>query len=327
MKNIKNLILLLALFFYGCSAHLANESIEQTSITSTVSPTSSALPNPAQNAIEITPTAFPPHIVSLIATQEILIDKFSLYCDNPYNIKLSPNGKWAIIYCDTLNELSLYISSIDLLTIHKISYSEIYGSKHDSAEGSLSVLHWSQDDNYVYITVFPQMDGGGGFAFFETTALYRLDLNSGKITETLSAGKSYYSLGISPNDRWLAYFDLVAEPLSLIIHDFQTGNDETIIIDSSYNTGGKFAWSESSKLLAFSVATYDDMTDEYFVSVLVWDTNKKIFTTIINRFDMLNALIPVKWIGETKIILEERFSAEEMRYEFDLQTQTLTLIK
>jgi hypothetical protein len=221
----------------------------------------------------------------------------------------------------------MYISSVDVLTLHKISYSELYGSKYDSAEGSLWISHWSQDDNYVYITVFPQIDGRGNFAFLETTALYRLDLNSGKITETLPAGKTYYSLGISPNDRWLAYFDLFEEPLSLIIHDFQTGNNETFVIDSSYNTGGKFAWSEDSKLLAFSVATYDDITDEYLVSVLVWDTNKKTFTTIIDRFDTLNALIPVEWIGETKIILEERFSTEEVRYEFDLQTQTLTSIK
>lgn len=283
---------------------------------------------PTQTLIEeILPTqTFLPQQISVFETQEALSNKLLSYCNNPYNIRLSPNGKWAVINCYT-HELSLYISSIDASTLHKISYSELYGAKYKSAEGSLWVSHWSQDDSYAYITVFPQMDGGGNFAFFETTALYRLDLKSGKVTETLPAGKTYYSLGISPNDRWLAYFDLLAKPLSLIIHDFRTGNNEIVEIDTSYNTGGKFAWSDDSKLLAFSAATYDDITDEYLVSVLVWDTNKKIFTTIINHFDMQNALVPVGWIGETKIILEERFSVENTRFEFDLLSQTLTPIK
>lgn len=326
MKKTKIYYLFFIFLIIGCMNDNKDVSVEPNiSATSTLE----SFATPTQTFVEETlPTqTFLPQQISAIETQRAITNKFLSYCDNLYNIKLSPNKKWASIYCYTPNELSLYISSVDVLTLHKISYSELYGTKYESAEGSLWVSHWSQDNNYVYITVFPQMDGGGGFAFFEATALYRLDLNSGKIKETLSVGKSYYSLEISPNDRWLAYFDLFAKPLSLIIHDFQTGNDETIIIASSYNTGGEFAWSENSKLLAFSAATYDDITDEYLVSVLVWDTDKKIFKTIIDRFDMLNALVPVEWIGEAKIVLEERFSTEETRYEFDLKSQTLTLIK
>jgi Tol biopolymer transport system component len=171
------------------------------------------------------------------------------------------------------------------------------------------------------------MDGGGGFSFAEAAALYRLDLDSGQITETLSPGKSdrnYYSLGFSPNDRRLAYFDTSAKPFLLKIYDFQTGNNETIDIGPKYNSGGNLIWSDNGQFLVFSAAYYDHLFDTYLVSVLLWDNQKKTLETLIDNFNV--ALYPTKWIDESTILLESNFSPNPLSYEFDLDSKTLKAV-
>lgn len=328
MKNIKNLVLLLALFFYGCIAYPANESIEQTSITSTVSPISSALPNPAQNAIELTPT-LSPYSVSFLATQKALKNEFSSYCSNPNlaSIQTSANGQWMTLHCYNNNGQSIKIVSTNESKTWELSYHDVYGSTHNSPACCLRISHWSQDGNYVYVIAYPEMDGPG-FAFVDATALYRLDLNSGELTEALPSGggdglTKYYSLAFSPNNRRIAYFDLSAKPFSLILHDLQTGEDLVIGLDSRYNTGGNFIWSSNSQKLVFSVAEYD-LADKYIISILLWDNKQKKLITLINNSDIF--LVPVEWVGESKVILESSFVLNTSRYEFDLNSKTLTLL-
>jgi hypothetical protein len=191
-------------------------------------------------------------------------------------------------------------------------------------DGYVRISHWTQDGNYVYISILPQFDGVG-YAFVESSALYRLDLNSGQLSETLSPQASrwnFYSFGFSPNDRRLAYFNLEEQPLSLVIYDLQTGSIEVIVIGNRYNTGGNLIWADNNKLLVFSAANYDLDSSSYSTSVLLWNNEQKTLSTLIDNPD--TALEPIKWNGESKIMLRSIFTAQSLNYEFDLETNTLS---
>lgn len=323
---------ILLFFVTGCNStsHLQTPALSTADIEVTVFPSLAqikASETPLMTLFTATPT------LSLArATQESLRADFSSICQNPhlYNMVLSPNGKWVVVECYDNQGPYIKIVRIDRQIEWEFYYLDIYGSKQESIDGHFDVSHWTQDGNYVYITTFPQMDGGdGGYAFFEAAALYRLDLNSGELTETLpggNAGRKYYSLGFSPNDRRLAYFNLSSQFVSLVIHDFQTGDDQFVSLDSKYNTGGEFIWADNSKLLVFCAAYFDINVHSYSTStIFLWDNEQKTLQKLVDNFE--EVLVPIKWSGEAKITLKERFSMDETEYDFDLGTQTLTPVR
>lgn len=320
--NKKNYLLTVIFFLLACN-NATNTPTKEISESITSNPTST---------LALTQTSIPtlieaPTLSLAQATQEFLIKNYSEVCTRPipYSLRLSPNEQWITLNCYTQSGESINIIKTDKSIKWDVSYFEL--SKQNVFVGYVIISHWSQDGNYLYLRIFPQIDGGGGFRFAEATALYRLELSSGQLTETLPLNTTvmkFYSLGFSPNDRRLAYFDLDIEPFSLIIHDLQTGEDQVLIMDNRYNTGGNLIWSDSNKLLTFSAANYNSESDSYLVSLLLWNNEQKILSTLIENSDI--ALEPIKWNGESKIVLQTMFSFPVSNYEFDLETNTLSYL-
>jgi len=321
-------LLITILFFSGCGKVT---SISSEPTRSSILPSSTASPT---LALRQTPTAtksptLSPTLSPGILTQEALINNYSSVCSDPdkYGIKTSPNKQWITVTCYTTNGYFLVIITADKSKKWELSYQETLGKKIPSAEGYIYVSHWSKDENFVYINAFPQLDGFG-FAFAESFVLYRLDLFTGKISEIISpeaTRETFFSFGFSPNDRRLAYIASNTRPFSLVIHDFKTGNNQVVAIDSKYNTGGGLVWSDNNKLLAFTAATYNIETDSYTTSVLLWNNEQSKLSTLVDTTDV--ALIPIKWVSETKIILESLFANNTLSYEFDLETHSLSYLK
>lgn len=320
----KEIYLLLAFFFLLSCSKVTSTSSEE--VSSSIEPSATYVPSlvstqTSSPTLTETSTTSPAQ-----ATQEFLINNYSSSCDRPdiFSLETSPNKQWITLTCYTPNGYSLVLIRADKSAKWELSYYDLLGKERESAEGYIYVSHWTQDGNYVYINTFPQIDGFG-FAFAESAALYRLDLISGGLTEILSPRVSrweFYSFGLSPNDRRLAYFNLGVRPFSLIIYDLQTGLYDTISIGSKYTTGGKLFWSDDSKLVVFSAASYDDVSDSYSVSVLLWNNEKKTLSTLINSPNI--ALEPIKWDGESKIVLQNIFTEKSSNYEFDLEANTLS---
>lgn len=276
-----------------------------------------------------TPT-LSPNASSYVQTQQPLEDHFYKYCKNPIDIKLAENPQWVKLRCYT-DEREVYkVISIDETKQWEISAFKLYGSKYYSLnnyyESYTDFPHWTHDGKYVYITFSSPIDPG--IPFYNGSILYKMNLISGEIVQILPAGlprKNFYSLSFSPDDRFLAYFKLYVSPPSLIVYNFQENKNQIVELDSRYNIGGDFLWSDSGKFLVFSAVYQEDVSDFYFSSVLLWDNENKTLQTLVDDFNTV--LSPIEWIGESKIVLKERFSSDETKYEFNLNTKTLTLIK
>ena len=266
--------------------------------------------------------------IAVTATQQILHEKLDKYCihyNQAQGFRFSPNGQWVEVFCsrDTIEIVSMdetrkwEVSSDTLIN----PYTEYFGG----------VNHWSNDGAYAYISFDPHTDGYWE-PFHHGIVLYRLDLQTGQISEVLPLGKSdwvFYAFAFSPNDRRLAYIVTDKSPVILNIRDLPTGDEQSFEFDLKYNTGGGFVWSPDSQKLVFSITQFDTSTYEYIAtSIFLWDKDTSKVTELIN--DHQSRLQAIEWVEETKIILEavildpEQIKTQD--YELDLTNNKLTEI-
>ena len=263
--------------------------------------------------------------IAITTTQRALHDKLDKYCahNGAQGFRSSPNGQWVEVFCsqDTIEIVRMdetrkwEVSSDTLIN----PYTEYFGN----------VNHWSNDGVYAYIDFDPHTDGYWE-PYHQGIVLYRLNLETGQISEVLPLGKSdwiFYSLAFSPNDRRLAYLVTDKSPVILNVRDMQTGDEQSFEFDPKYNTGGGFVWSPDSQKLVFSVTQYDTSVGEYIATTIMsWDTDtSKIAELIKDHHSQLEA---VEWIDETKILLKavifEPTQTKTQKYELDLTNNTLT---
>jgi hypothetical protein len=277
------------------------------------------------NAPTLTP---PPKQAAVTATQQALhnkLDKYCIYHNQARGLRFSPNSQWVEVFCSTdtleivrLDETQKWEVSSDTLIN---PYTEYFGG----------VNHWSNDGAYAYITFDPHTDGYWE-PYHQGIVLYRLDLQTGQISEVLPLGKSdwiFYSFAFSSNDRRLAYIVTDKSPVILNIRDMQTGNEQPFEFDPKYNTGGRFVWSPDSQKLVFSITQFDTNIYDYIAtSIILWDKDKSELTELIT--DYQGELRANEWINETKIALDavilDQGQLETRKYELDLANNELTEI-
>jgi hypothetical protein len=274
-----------------------------------------------------TPTLSPGQI-AITATQQALhnqLDKYCVYHSQARGFRFSPNGQWVVVYC-----------SLDTVEIVRVDETKKWEISSDTlinpyTEYFVGVDHWSNDGVYVYLDFDPHTDGYWE-PFHQGIVLYRLDLETGQISETLPLGKSdwiFYSYAFSPNDRRLAYIVTDQSPVILNIRDMQTGDEQSFEFDLKYNTGGGFVWSPDSQKLAFSVTQFDTNTYEYIAtSIILWDKDTSKITELIK--DHPSEMSVIEWVDKTKIILKavtlESGEIKTQNYELDLTSNNLTEI-
>ena len=271
------------------------------------------------------PPTLSPGQIAITATPLALHSKLDTYCahNGAQGFRSSPNGQWMEVFCsqDTIEIVRMdetrkwEVSSDTLIN----PYTEYFGG----------VNHWSNDGAYAYIDFDPHTDGYWE-PYHQGIVLYRLNLETGQISEELPLGKSdwiFYSLAFSPNDRRLAYIVTDKSPVILNVRDIQTGDEQSFEFDPKYNTGGGFVWSPDSQRLVFSITQFDTTTYEYIAtSIILWDKDTSKITELVK--DHQSRLQATEWINETKIILQaEIFTPtriETQNYELDLTNNTLT---
>ena len=248
----------------------------------------------------VTPTLSPNQII-MTATHQALKDRLGANCTygSAQQIEVSPRGRWAEAVCAPD---SIIVIRMDGTKEWSLSSDSLIGPYTDHF---VNVAHWSNDGKYVYVSVNPHTDGYWE-PFHQGFALYRLNLESGQIGETLPLDENdwkYYSLSFSPNDSWLAYIMTDQSPVILNIRDVQTGIDQSIEFDPKYNSGGGFVWSPDGQKLVFSITQYDpNIPGLVATSVIMWDSETSNITTLIK--DNEEVLVPVEWVDETKIVLQ-----------------------
>jgi len=338
MKKVGVFVFLLFLFS-ACGTPVVTEPVTQAQHTQTpipiIVPTSSLKPTSTPDELKeayggLTITSTP--ILSLgqaaiTATQQVLHDKLDKYCEHnqAWGFRFSPDGQWVVVSCswDTIevvhaDETKKWEVSSDTLIN---PYTEYF----------IGVNHWSNDGAYAYVSFDPHTDGYWE-PFHQGIVLYRLNLETGQISEVLPLGKSdwiFYSFSFSPDDTILAYIVTDQSPVILNLRDIQSGDEQSFDIDPKYNTGGGFVWSPDSQKLVFSITQFDTNTYEYIAtSIILWDKDKLKLTELIK--DHQGRLQVIEWVDQTKIIVKaeilEQAKIKTQNYELDLTNNELTEI-
>ncbi len=230
-------------------------------------------------------------------------------------VSFSTNGQWAVLDCN-----------VDAVTIIHIDETKEWNLSSETLMGPytehfIDVSYWSNDGIYAYISANPHTDGYWE-PFHEATTLFRLNLETGQVSEVLKG--NYYSFSFSPNDRRLAYIVTDKSPVTLNIRDMQTGVEQSFEFEPKYNTGGGFVWSPDSQKLVFTITQFDTSIYEYIAtSIVLWDKEKPDTTVLVKGHH--ETLVPNEWIDETKIILQV-LNQEDRKFEFDLTSGELKQI-
>src|SRR5215207_9080708 len=260
--------------------------------------------------------------ISVTATQQALHDKLDKFCrsNQAWGFRFSPDGQWVAVFCN-----------LDTIEFVRVDEAEKWELSSDAlinpyTEYFIGVDHWSNDGAYAYVSLDPHTDGYWE-TFHQGIVLFRLNLETGEISEVLPLGKSnwiFYSFAFSPNDRRLAHIMTDRSPVILNIRDMQTGIEQSYKFDPKYNTGGKFVWSPDSKKLVFSIRQFDaNYYEQVATSIVLWEKEKSNTTILIK--DHEKNLVPTEWVNDTKIILQVEYE-DDTKFEFDLISNELKQI-
>jgi hypothetical protein len=254
----------------GCDTVSATKVEDIPKTTSTPAPTMAAKVSPA-----ITETVFPfveetptlqPEVLAEVATLDAIVtempelgnyyDRFCIIhgnCAYVSNLGLSPNKEWAVFFSVENGTGGLSIVNVASKKQWQISYYDITGES--CCDTTVVIEHWSHDGNYIYVS--PRMAASGGLFWFwrDHIQLIRINLEHGAWVDT-KMGSSY---SFSPNDKFIAY----RRGATLVIYEFQTGNERILNIPTEYVAFGRFTWSQDSKQIIFVGSTVQELqTDE-----------------------------------------------------------------
>lgn len=200
------------------------------------------------------------------------------------NSNFSPDHEWTILTCD---HGDTKVSRNDGSASWEVPFYEKYGMFYGIKDGTMGLQHWSKDNQFAYFIPYfccldvPESDFFNDFRL--GPALYRLNLNSGKITTTLPPDLNDmvagYSFAFSPNDKYLVY-DGPHSALSL--YELKTGKTEEIDLGDEYLFYGRYNWSADSKQLAF-IAFHSISTQQSAYSYFVMNISDLASTRLMEK--------------------------------------------
>ncbi len=216
----------------------------------------------------------------------------------------SPDGKWVALKC--LNSMTVVYSLSDYSKAWLLKYNEIFGFEDVRLNQFESIIpwHWSVDGHYLYLSVFPRYLDGGCADFHSGEALIRLDLETGKVTQTLqpgSEGLKLYGFTFSKNDTYLAYFRTWLEHPILNIQNLVTGEEQHIPIGDQYDEAGDVIWSPDETRIVFSARTLTDACENIVYYLVMMDLDDYRQTVLLEGPDYHSA---VEWVFDDYITVD-----------------------
>ena len=282
--------------------------IRSPTFTVTPFPATTARPKSTVSAtktptVESTPV-FPPEILSKVATldaistekPELWYDKQCIIMDSGCSI-MSPNGKWAVFRSVKKGTGGLSIVNITSKTQWDIHYYDITGKSWDDT--AVDIEHWSHDGNYLYVSPRPPGDGGEGWFWRGYIQLIRMNLKNGTWVDT-KMGAAY---SFSPNDRFIVY----RRNQNVVIHEFQTGQEQTFTVPAEYVVFGRFTWSSDSKKIIFASSSAEELLSDALLekpngfTLFLLNSDGMQVQTILKNDERY--LYPIEWITPTSVLL------------------------
>lgn len=298
MKPIIALLLVSAFFIAGCSAQ--STPVPPSSPSETPKPEKVSSPTKTRYPTW-TPVVIPTRTIKPIATQQptkiptatvpvatyiiqATLDAANELCPSD----ISPKGEWLALVCDGYTKFFRLGGN----TLWDVPFYENFGVQYGVSDGNLQIFHWSKDGRFVYLVPYFCCADSPQDAFFnyfnKGSALYRLDLQTGRVTITLRPNSIWagYAIKFSPNDKYLAYIDGEGYG-ELSIYTLQTGETHQVTFDGFF--GGAFDWSPDSKKVAIVAAKTwcrpgsCDSSEDYQYSYYLIDTRDWSSSRLFNN--------------------------------------------
>lgn len=311
----------------------------------TETPRTSSTPFPSVTArisptiTETTPPS-PPEILAEVATLDAIVtekpelkdfyDRFCIThgnCAYVPNLGLSPNGDWAVFFSVEKGTGGLSIVNVASKRQWDISYYGITGES--CCDATVAIEHWSYDGRYLYVS--PQLAGSGGLFWFwrDYIQLIRINLENGTWVDT-KMGAAY---SFSPNDKFIAF----RRGQNVVIHEFQTANEQIFSVPDEYVAFGRFVWSPNSKNIMFIGSSEKELLSDEgkpngFTLFLLNTENMKA-QSILEKDERY--LYPLEWQAPKVILLESLYKIDSNgylensgeRYKLDLSTNELSKLE
>ncbi|HEU0296174.1 MAG TPA: hypothetical protein VFR47_25790 [Anaerolineales bacterium] len=239
------------------------EGIEH-SPTFTARPSSTPLPSAAPN---LTQTEIFQAMASTQQAEQTMVASFSRVCKDNYDPRsFSPDGLWMVEYCSSEDDQSpiLTFSNKDTNVIWKMVYRDYIQQGEFLPDGGLAVVHWSNDDRYVYFNSY--VSGSGGECFVSGNVLnygkglFRLDLQTGITTAILPLRENFvgYDFSFSPTGRRMIYENNLG---SLNILDLHSGQILNVVPVKQFRGAGGYLWSSDGLEFVYSTVLYNEISE------------------------------------------------------------------
>ncbi len=219
---------------------------------------------------------------------------------------ISPDGRWtATMQQSEIVELADSWEFYNSLTVTDgVTIWEPAGGwrGHGLGMAYLDVYRWGADGRTLYFANNVLVDGCGLFANF--TDLYRLDLETGEITELLPENSSRY-LHLSPDESILASVSWDGNQLwlNLINPETEAENRMPLTAGGESAQAGNLVWSPDGESALITVA-YNPCLPDWSHSTLLVDVAGLTTTTLIDH-DPRRFTIS-EWLnGDTALLLDE----------------------
>jgi hypothetical protein len=146
--------------------------------------------------------------------------------------------------------------------------------------------------------------------YYGVEALIRLDLATGRVTQTLRPGEGFklYTYSFSDDDHYLAYFRTWLEHPILNIQNLITGEEQHFPLGEQFSEAGSVIWSPDKSRVAFSARTIEDCEHitYYVVMMKLADASQTILFE--GPTANYNPYIPIEWTSDNEIILDMGYS-------------------
>lgn len=220
----------------------------------------------------------------------------------------SPNGNWtAYFFGYDLETIRLSVTNFDDTVTWNVNQPN-FGS-----EASFTPYRWSQDGRYLYFNIYVAIDGY--VPFYQGAGLQRLDVLNGTVSEVLSNGYlsdstyhiyiwNFVTFSLSPDDKLLAYINLLDNGMQLVIRDMKTGNEKSMLFEG-YSSAGSILWSPQQDQLVLAVTKGTNWSDT-LCSIELVELDSLTSRTLVKDKDLDWVYDPVLWNNNHTILLKER---------------------